>query len=132
VKRALFLSIVVLAGIACENGSQDKARVDSPDLPSERDAKLVGTWSLTSGGKATMTLRDDGTSRIETEANTPGGVVKGDASGTWSSEGAKLLMRRKAPDGVEFTVEYEFALKGSILKLTGKRGKPQTYQKSKA
>jgi hypothetical protein len=127
----MFLASVALAGVACE--SPAPKAVPSPALVGQQSPELIGQWELATGGKSTIFLNKDGSSRILSEAKTPGGTMKGDVAGSWTSDAKKLSMRRKGPDGLEFTVEYDWTLdpSGTKLKLTrqGMRA-AQSYTKA--
>jgi hypothetical protein len=132
--RAVILLALALGCVAC-----DKPEAETVATPVTMEGtpspKLVGTWDLKAGGKSTIDLNSDGTSRIVAEAPSPGGTVKTDVAGKWTEKDGKLFMRRKGPDGSDFTIAYDYALDpaGEELKLSlpGRRV-VQTYRKQKS
>jgi hypothetical protein len=133
--KIVLLTVLAIGCIACGSKPASEGASAPSALEGAPSPKLAGTWELKSGGKSTIDLKPDGTSRIVAEANSPGGMMKTDVSGQWSEKDGKLFMRRKGPDGADFTVDYTYTLDaaGKELKLsvTGRRT-VQTYVKKKA
>ncbi|AIE84824.1 hypothetical protein [Fimbriimonas ginsengisoli] len=137
--RGLLLLALGLAAVGCGKAPEEvmgdtAPRTDSPPLQGKPSPKLVGVWELRSGGKSTLTLNADGSSRIVAEANSPGGKMKSDFASEWVENDGKLSMRRKGPDGKEFTSEYIYKLdpSGNEMKLSLEGRKAvQTFAKVK-
>ncbi|MBS1707282.1 MAG: hypothetical protein JSS65_01025 [Armatimonadetes bacterium] len=117
---------------ACKAESDDKP-VASPPLSGEQPAKLVGKWETKEGAKSAIELKADGSTHIVAEASFRGDKMTSDVTGTWAVTAGKLAMRRKGPDGLDFTIEYEYALvegdKTLELSRKGTKGK-QVYKKA--
>ena len=80
--------------------------------------ELIGEWSLTEGGKSTITLDKDGGTHIVAEAKFQGKPMITDVRGTWLADDEHLSMRRKGPTGEEFTVDYIYKLEGDTLSIS--------------